>query len=74
VETTLHLLTKDGALRVAFSPRLAADQYDELVQIVEAHSTPTRYDLREAIQAAAWRWGNTADFEDGTTHTRANPW
>jgi hypothetical protein len=45
---------RDGAVRVAFRPRLSAEQYSELMEIVR-HAT-TQAELRAAVTAAADRW------------------
>jgi hypothetical protein len=74
MQTALHLLTRDGAIRVAFSPRLTSDQYAELMLVVEAHSD-TSAELRAALESTAKRWGNTVQVEEGTNgHVRTNPW
>jgi hypothetical protein len=39
METGLRLLMRDGALRVAFHPRLDAVHYGEFLEIVERSTT-----------------------------------
>jgi hypothetical protein len=61
METGLQLLMRDGAVRVAFHPRLSAEQYAELLQRVERAAT--KEELRRALQEAAKRWGNELVFD-----------
>ena len=73
MQTALHLLTRDGAIRVAFSPRLTTQQYAELMLMVETQ--PTKEGLLAALHSATARWGTQFEFEEGTNgHVRANPW
>jgi hypothetical protein len=75
MQTALHLLTRDGAIYVAFSPHLTADQYAELMRVVESLLTPTRLELRSALEDAAARWGSKLEIQDGVNgHLRADPW
>ena len=61
METGLRLLMADGPVRLAFSPRLTAKQYAELLAIVKTISPGgTSVELMRAVTAAAERWGITA--------------
>ena len=62
METGLQLLMRDGAVHIAFNPRLTADQYAELMTLVEA--AVTKAELRDAILAAVERWRNEFRFDD----------
>lgn len=62
METGLRLLMRDGALCVRFHPRLTADQYAELVRLVETPST--KAELRSAFEEFAKRWHCEVEFED----------
>jgi hypothetical protein len=55
METGLQLLMRDGAVRVAFHPRLTVDQYAEFLQLLD--DTPTRAELCVVGADAAKRWG-----------------
>ncbi len=61
METGLQLLMRDGAVRVAFHPRLSSEQYAELMAICERATT--RDELRLEVEAAARRWGSTLEFD-----------
>ena len=63
MQTALHLLARDGAIKVAFSPRLSAEQYAELMEVVEM--TQTKEELSEALRRAASAWGYEIEIEDG---------
>jgi len=54
METALQLLMRDGALRLTFHPRLTADQYAELLKVVERPAT--KKELRSEVAKAAKRW------------------
>jgi hypothetical protein len=74
MQTALHLLTRDGAIYVAFSPHLTAAQYAELMRVVEAPLTPSKLELCAALEDAAARWGNELKIQDGVNgHVRADP-
>jgi hypothetical protein len=62
METGLQLLMRDGAVHLAFNPRLDAEQYAELLLLVEASST--KDELRHAVRQAAQRWGKEFRFDD----------
>jgi hypothetical protein len=62
METGLRLLMRDGAVRVAFHPRLNATQYAEFIAFVER--SVTKQELREAAEQSAKRWGIDLEFED----------
>ena len=49
--TALNLLTRDGAVYVAFRPRLTLQQYDELRQLIEEPSTAQ--EMRKALRVWA---------------------
>ena len=61
METGLQLLMRDGAVRVAFQPRLTAEQYAELLRRVERSTT--KDELRREMLAAAEKWGSKLDFD-----------
>ena len=61
METGLQLLMRDGAARIAFQPRLTAEQYAELMSLAECCAT--RADLESAVKGAAQRWHKQAEFE-----------
>jgi hypothetical protein len=63
METGLQLLMRDGAVYVAFNPRLDAIEieYAELVKIVELATTKS--ELRRAVESAASRWGHDFHFD-----------
>lgn len=70
METGLHLLTRDGAIRVAFSPRLTSGEYAELMVVVEAEKTPSKDELCEALRRLSLLWGKKLEISDGTDHVR----
>lgn len=53
--TTLHLLTRDGAITATFTPLLTAEQYDRLLQEIEAGDT--REKLTMLLTTLAQGWG-----------------
>ena len=61
METGLPLLMRDGAVRVAFHPRLTPQQYAEFIEIVERAST--RQELCDYAALAAKRWGIRQECE-----------
>ena len=61
METSLNLLMRDGAARVAFHPHLTAEQYAELLARV-ARAT-TRAELRQEMEQAAKTWGSAFEFD-----------
>ena len=59
METGLRLLIRDGAVRVAFHPRLS------LQHSWSSWSGPQRnWELRQAAEDSAKRWGMDLEFED----------
>jgi hypothetical protein len=52
---------RDGALRVAFHPRLTVEQYSELLERVNAATT--KAELRAAMEALATKWGNQLEID-----------
>jgi hypothetical protein len=52
---------RDGAVRVAFHPKLTAEQCTELLRRVERAST--KDELRCEMLDAAKKWGNQLDFD-----------
>jgi hypothetical protein len=46
---------RDGALQLAFHPRLTIEQYSELALLIQAPST--RAELCEALERFAQHWG-----------------
>jgi hypothetical protein len=61
METGLQLLMKDGMVRLVFHPRLTAEQYAELLDLVEKFST--RRELSREMKAIAKRWECQVDVE-----------
>jgi hypothetical protein len=61
MDTTLSLLMRDGAARVRFHPRLTAEQYTELLEMVSRAAT--RNELRQEAEVAAKKWGKQLDFD-----------
>jgi len=53
--TTLHLLTRDGAITATFTPLLTSEQYDRLLQEIEAGDT--REKLSSLLTTLAQGWG-----------------
>lgn len=62
METGLRLLMRDGAVRVAFHPRLDAQHYAEFLEMVERATT--RRELCDSAKEAAKRWGMEVECED----------
>lgn len=65
MNTSLNLLTRDGAVYVAFSPALTAAQYAELLQLVKQPGSDE--DLRQALQAWARVNGLSVNFSEIAT-------
>ena len=61
METALQLLMCDGAARVAFHPRLTAEQYAEL--LVRVERARTKAELHGEMRDAARLWGNELIFD-----------
>ena len=61
METGLHLLMRDGALHVAFYPRLTADQYAELLERV--NTATTKAELRSAMEELAKKWTSQLEMD-----------
>jgi hypothetical protein len=53
--TTLHLLTRDGAITATFTPLLTSEQYDRLLSEVDA--ADTREKLVGLVVQLAQGWG-----------------
>jgi hypothetical protein len=53
--TTLHLLTREGAITATFTPLLTPEQYDHLLQEIDAGDT--RQKLTELLAQLALDWG-----------------
>jgi len=62
METGLQLLMRDGAVRVAFHPRLTPQQYAEFIELVERANT--RQELCNSAEDAAKRWGIAHECEE----------
>ena len=60
METGLRLLMQDGAVQIAFHPRLTAEQYAELLRI--ADRAKTKDELRVALEVSARLWGKEVEF------------
>jgi hypothetical protein len=61
METALQLLMRDGAVRVAFHQRLTAEQYTDLLALVERATT--KDELRRELKAAAMIWQRKFVFD-----------
>jgi len=61
METGLQLLMRDGALKVIFRPRLSADQYTELLRLVEIAAT--KDELRRQLGRAASQGGHAVETD-----------
>jgi hypothetical protein len=61
METALRLLMRDGALRIAFHPRLTAEQYGELLETV--NTATTKAELERAVETLAARWGHSVEVD-----------
>ena len=62
METGLQLLMRDGALSVRFHPRLNADEYAELMQLVDRATT--KGELKTELEKAAKKWKKEAVIDD----------
>lgn len=59
MQTTLHLLTRDGAIHLAFRPALSSQQYAELLDIVNA-----AFGIRELeLTLAKWAFAQEIELE-----------
>lgn len=61
METGLRLLMRDGAVQIAFHPRLTPEQYAELLRI--ADRATTKAELRAALELSAGLWGKDIEFK-----------
>jgi hypothetical protein len=61
METALNLLTRECTLHFSFSPHLTAEQYAELMTLVERAAS--REELRRELKKAAKRWGAKVEIE-----------
>jgi hypothetical protein len=61
METALQLLMRDGAARIAFHPRLTAEQYADLMIRVERATT--KDELRREMTEAARLWNLQLVFD-----------
>ena len=52
--TTLHLLTREGAITATFTPLLTPGQYDRLLKEIDAGET--RQKLAELLTSLAKTW------------------
>ena len=58
--TGLRLVSRDGPVSVVFSPQLANDHFDELMDLVRTRPIKASSDdLRVLLEQAAERWGVT---------------
>ena len=62
METRLQLWMQDGALAIAFEPKLTPDQYAELLEV--SKESTTREELRASVMALAKTWGMEAQCDD----------
>ena len=62
METGLQLLMRDGSLSVRFHPRLSAEQYAELMQVVDRATTKS--ELKAALEQAAQTWEKEVVIDD----------
>jgi hypothetical protein len=61
MQTTLNLLTRDGAVYMAFSPHLTPVQYTELVRVSEMAENAT--ELRQLVSVWAAEEGIAHSFD-----------
>jgi len=61
MQTTLNLLTRDGAVYMSFSPSLKADQYAELLAL--SNQTSDADELRIRVSAWAAKRGLRYSFD-----------
>jgi hypothetical protein len=61
MEIGLHVLMRDGAVRVAFHPRVTPQQHAEFIEPGERSNT--RDELCDGAEAAARRWGIRQECE-----------
>jgi hypothetical protein len=62
--TTLNLLTRDGAVTVAFAAYLTGAQYMKLFESIRDYSD-SGTELRERVAMLANEWGIDATVDDG---------
>ncbi|HUE69714.1 MAG TPA: hypothetical protein VMP01_02400 [Pirellulaceae bacterium] len=62
MRTALNLLTRDGAVYVAFRPHLTLHQYDELLMLIKEPSTAQ--EMREALQEWAEGFDLRVSFDE----------
>lgn len=62
MDTALRLLMSDGAVTIAFRPKLTAEQYAELLRI--ADRAKTKFDLRTALEVVSKLWGRDVEFRE----------
>ena len=61
-QTTLNLLTRDGAVTVTFSAKLTAEQYAQLFELTRR--AETKLDLEVVLASVASEWGIPTVIED----------
>jgi hypothetical protein len=62
-QTTLNLLTREGAVTVTFPVELTEDQYAKLYAFVV--DAQTRQELKDCLAMVANEWGIKAVIDDG---------
>lgn len=62
METGLQLLMRDGSISVRFHPRLDADQYAELMQVVDRATT--KGELKAELERAGKQWEKEVIIDD----------
>jgi hypothetical protein len=60
-QTTLSLLTRDGAVTVTFSAKLTDEQYARLFELTRC--AETKLDMEDVLASAAAEWGVPAVIE-----------
>jgi len=70
MRTTLHLLTRDGAVFMAFEPELTPTQYARLIDI--ANRAATAQELKDAVTAWARAERLRAAFDESVSPTGGN--
>jgi hypothetical protein len=63
MQTILNLLTRDGAVYMAFSPSLSARQYGDLLELVDK-SSGSQDELRETLRLWAKQQDLSVSFSE----------
>ena len=62
METGLQLLMRDGAIGVRFHPRLSAEDYAELMQVVDRATT--KGELKAELERVGKKWEKEVVIDD----------